>query len=113
LSTSRRSGLRASATSPAYAAAKAALIQFTTLQALQLAESGIRVNCVAPGSIEFPGRFWDRCKTSDRAIYDRVRAGIPLGRPEEIAGTVLFLCSPLASWVTGHTLVVDGGQLLR
>ncbi len=109
------SGLRPSASNPGYAAAKAALIQFTTSQALELAKNGIRVNCVAPGSVEFPGGFWEGCKQSDRTTYDRVLAGIPLGRlgrPEEIANTVLFLASTLASWVTGHTIVADGGQLL-
>jgi NAD(P)-dependent dehydrogenase (short-subunit alcohol dehydrogenase family) len=109
------SGLSPSARNPAYAAAKAAVIQFTTSQAVSLAKYGIRVNCVAPGSVEFPGGFWERCKNNDRASYNQVLAGIPLGRlgrPEEIASAVLFLASPLASWVTGHTLVADGGQLL-
>ena len=109
------SGLSPSASNPAYAAAKAALIQFTTSQALRLAPKGIRVNCVAPGSIEFPGGFWENCRKTDKATYDRVLAGIPFGRygrPEEIANAILFLASPLASWITGHTLVADGGQLL-
>ena len=110
------SGLKPSATIPAYAAAKAALMQYTTSQALTLAPKGIRVNCVAPGSIGFPGGYWESVKQTDRATYDRVVAGIPFGRmgkPEEIADAVLFLASPLACWITGHTLVVDGGQSLR
>jgi 3-oxoacyl-[acyl-carrier protein] reductase len=110
------SGMRPSARNPGYAAAKAALIQFTTSQALELAKHGIRVNCVAPGSVEFPGGFWEQCKQSDRATYDQILAGIPfnrLGRPEEIANAVLFLASRLASWITGHTIVADGGQLLH
>jgi 3-oxoacyl-[acyl-carrier protein] reductase len=101
---------------PAYAAAKAALIQFTTSQALALAPKKIRVNCVAPGSIEFPGGYWEQCKSIDPAFYGETLRGIPMGRygrPEEIANVVLFLASDLASWVTGHTLVADGGQLLR
>jgi 3-oxoacyl-[acyl-carrier protein] reductase len=109
------SGLLPSANNLGYAAAKAALIQFTTSQALELARHGIRVNCVAPGSVEFSGGFWERCKFADRPTYDRVLAGIPLGRlgrPEEIANVVLFLASPFASWITGHTIVADGGQLL-
>jgi 3-oxoacyl-[acyl-carrier protein] reductase len=109
------SGLARGASNPAYAAAKAALIRFTTSQALLLAPKGVRVNCVAPGSVEFPGGFWENCRDTDRATYDRVLAGIPFGRygrPEEIANVILFLASPLASWITGHTLVVDGGQLL-
>jgi 3-oxoacyl-[acyl-carrier protein] reductase len=110
------SGLKPSATIPAYAAAKAALMQYTTSQALMLAPKGIRVNCVAPGSIGFPGGYWESVKEADRATYDRVVAGIPFGRmgnPDEIADAVLFLASPLARWITGHTLVVDGGQSLR
>ncbi len=110
------SGLKPSTTIPAYAAAKAALMQYTTSQALMLAPKGIRVNCVAPGSIEFPGGYWESVKQTDRATYDRVVAGIPFGRmgtPEAIADAVLFLASPFARWITGHILVVDGGQSLR
>jgi 3-oxoacyl-[acyl-carrier protein] reductase len=110
------SGLRPSATIPAYAAAKAALMQYTTSQALTLAPKGIRVNCVAPGSIEFPGGYWESVRQADSAAYDRVLAGIPFGRmgtPAEVADAVLFLASPLARWITGHTLVVDGGQVLQ
>jgi len=105
-----------SAREPAYAAAKAALIQFTTSQALALAPRRIRVNCVAPGSIEFPGGYWEQCRSSDPAFYQDTLQGIPMGRygrPEEIANVVLFLASELASWVTGHTIVADGGQLLQ
>jgi 3-oxoacyl-[acyl-carrier protein] reductase len=110
------SGLKPSTTIPAYAAAKAALMQYTTSQALTLAPKGIRANCVAPGSIEFPGAYWEHVKETDRATYDRVVASIPFGRlgtAEAIADAVLFLASPLAHWITGHTLVVDGGQSLR
>ena len=101
---------------PAYAAAKAALINFTTSQAVRLAPKQIRANAVAPGSIDFPGGFWDRCRTETPDVYKSVQDSIPFGRygkPEEIANAILFLASPLASWVTGQTLVVDGGQVLR
>lgn len=110
------SGMMPSADQPAYAAAKAALIQFTTSEAVRLAARKIRVNCVAPGSIDFPDGFWDRCRVETPDIYAEVRDSIPFGRygtPEEIANAVLFLASPLASWITGQTLVVDGGQVLR
>lgn len=109
------SGFTPSAGEPAYAAAKAALIQFTASQALALAPKRIRVNCVAPGSIEFPGGYWERCKTEDPSLYRATLGGIPMaryGRPEEIANVVLFLASNLAGWVTGHTIVADGGQML-
>ncbi|PMQ02878.1 3-oxoacyl-[acyl-carrier-protein] reductase FabG [Dyella sp. AD56] len=100
---------------PAYAAVKAALNQYTTSQALTLAEHRIRVNAIAPGSIEFPDGLWDRRKTEAPELYQRTLAKIPFGRfgkPEEIAHTALFLASPFASWITGQTLCVDGGQLL-
>ena len=108
------SGLGPSARTPAYGAAKAALIQYTATQAAVLAGRRIRVNCVAPGSIEFPGGVWDEARRSNPEFYDRVLRGIPsgrMGRPEEVAHAVLFLASDLASWITGQTLVVDGGQL--
>ncbi|WP_374651201.1 SDR family NAD(P)-dependent oxidoreductase [Dongia sp.] len=110
------SGMMPSAEGPAYAAAKAALINFTASEALRLAPQKIRVNGIAPGSIDFPGGFWDRCRTETPTLYEDVRSSIPFGRygrPEEIANAALFLASPLASWVTGQTLVVDGGQVLR
>jgi 3-oxoacyl-[acyl-carrier protein] reductase len=110
------SGIRAPARTPAYAAVKAALINYTASQAALLASKGIRVNAVAPGSIEFPGGIWDRRRQDDPKLYAAIVDGIPFGRmgkPEEVADVVLFLASPLARWITGQTIVVDGGQLLR
>jgi 3-oxoacyl-[acyl-carrier protein] reductase len=116
LHTASIAAFHASPRSAPYAAAKAALIQYTTSQALTLAKDRIRVNAIAPGSIEFDDGLWDRRRESDPELYAKTLARIPFGRfgrPEEIANAALLLSSSLAGWITGQTLSVDGGQLLN
>ena len=109
---SSTSGLEAGSP-PAYAAAKAALMSHSKTLAAQLAAKGIRVNCVAPGSIEFPGGMWETIRKVNAPVYDSILSTIPSGRlgtPEEVANAVVFLASARASWISGVTLSVDGVQ---
>ena len=93
-----------------YAASKAGLIGFTKSVAKEYASRGVLVNCVAPGFIE---------TDMTAALPDAARATLledialgRLGRPEDVAGAVLFLASDLAGYVTGQVLVVDGGMVI-
>jgi NAD(P)-dependent dehydrogenase (short-subunit alcohol dehydrogenase family) len=92
-----------------YGMTKAAVISMTKTLAIELGPSRIRVNAIAPGLVEtrFSGAIVD-----NPDLRQRVVERTPLGRhaqPDEIAGAALFLASDAASFVTGHTLVVDGG----
>jgi len=97
-------GLRANAGQPAYAAAKAGLMAFTSTAAVEVARRGVTVNAVAPGFIATD-------MTSDLPT-DEIAKNIParrLGTPEEIAAAIAFLVSDEAAYITGTTLVIDGG----
>ena len=102
-------GLVALAQRSAYGIAKAAVIQMTRMLAIEWAEHGIRVNAVAPGRVDTPSRAWS---LGEPGYRDSALARIPLrrfGTAEEIAGAVSYLASPAAAYITGQTLVLDGG----
>ncbi len=90
-----------------YASAKAGIIGLTKVLSRELAARQITVNAVAPGVV-----LTEMGQSIPQAARDQMLAQIPLrrfGEPEEIAGTIAFLCSPLASYITGQTLHVNGG----
>lgn len=96
-----------------YVALKAALIAATKTLAVSLVRDGVRLNGVAPGAIYEPGGDWDRMQKENPTILDEKAAEIPagrLGRPDDVADAIVYLLSPGARWIVGHTLVVDGGQ---
>ncbi len=114
-------GLLASAEYPGYCATKAAIVNLTREMALDYGQYGIRVNCVCPGAIETPRfRGFPPRRTIDDSMSEEQRtklassnkAFLRMGAPEEIAYGVLFLVSEEASFITGHALVIDGGQTL-
>jgi NAD(P)-dependent dehydrogenase (short-subunit alcohol dehydrogenase family) len=96
---------------PGYAASKGGITQLTKSLAIAYAPDGIRVNAVAPGWIETP---LTEALRENAARSEAILARTPLGRwgkPEDIAGGVLYLSSPIASFVTGTVLAIDGGYL--
>jgi NAD(P)-dependent dehydrogenase (short-subunit alcohol dehydrogenase family) len=105
-------GLKGSRFGAAYVASKHAVVGMTRALALECADNGVRVNAVAPAIIHTP--MAERALFQDPAIHARAVAIHPLGRvgtPEEVAQAVIWLCSPASSFITGHTLPIDGGAL--
>ncbi len=99
-----------------YHAAKHGVIGFTKSAALEYATRGIRVNAVCPGLIRTPMSDRMEAEGQGDALKRMREIFVPMqreGRPEEIANTVLFLCSDLASYITGQSISVDGGYVMR
>lgn len=99
-----------------YAASKGGIILLTRAMAMDLAPHGIRVNAIAPGGIHTERTEVFDADPANREIIAGALGTIPLhrrGEPDEVAAAVVFLASPESSYILGHTLVVDGGILLR
>ena len=111
VNTSSGAGVKGIAGQAAYCAAKFGIVGLTKAAALDYAASNLRINAVCPGIIETP--MMDRFSGGTPEGRERVIAQEPVGRmgkPEEIAAAVVWLCSDAAAFVVGHALVVDGGQ---
>ncbi|KAJ3545590.1 hypothetical protein NM208_g2445 [Fusarium decemcellulare] len=106
-------GIVARPEAAAYCASKAAIIHMTRSDAIDYSKDNIRINCVCPGVIESP------MTTGTKEVTERLRPAIEIapmrrmGRPDEVANAVLFLCSSQASFIQGHALVVDGGYTIN
>ena len=97
----------------AYCASKGGVLMFTRVAAMELGARGIRVNAIAPGSTLTGMTTMAYTRPTVEAGFLRHTPMGRFGQPEDIAQAILYLASPLSAWVTGHLLVVDGGQSLR
>jgi|SRR5580658_5144136 3-oxoacyl-[acyl-carrier protein] reductase len=109
---SSTAGQRGEAYHADYAVTKGAIISLTKSLSTELAPKGIMVNCVAPGWVHTD---MSAATLADSSLGPKIAAGIPVGRvatPREIAGPVLFLCTPMAGFISGEILNVNGGAVL-
>lgn len=114
INVSSQAGFVALPTESIYCSTKAALVHLTKCLAVEWGKHGITVNAVAPTFIETPGTEECLADPAFRAdVVERIAALHRIGKPVEVAGAVVFLASPAASLITGHTLVIDGGWTAR
>lgn len=109
VNTASINGLVGNGAQPGYTASKHGVVGLTRHGALRWAQAGIRVNCVCPGVIETPMTAPLTANPDMKKILDGMTPMGRMGKAEEIAAAVMWLCSDQASFVTGHPLVVDGG----
>ena len=99
-----------------YSVAKSAIIALSKNMARKLASEDVRVNVIAPGNVYFNGGSWDeKIRQDNEHVTQLIKSTVPMNRfatTEEVADSAVFLCSERASFITGATLVVDGGQTL-
>ena len=96
----------------AYSAAKAGVVNLTRNLAVKYGRYGVRANVICPGTVQTP--IWEAVRQKDPAVFDKLARWYPLGRvgkPADVAKAALFLASDDAAWITGATLVVDGGLM--
>jgi len=114
--TSSTAGMRGMPTSPLYSMTKAGILLFMRSVAVRLAPEGIRANAIAPGAVQtaFSQKYVEASGMTTEEVVARTAQRIPLGRigqPTDIASVAVFLASDLSSFITGQTIVVDGGHL--
>ncbi len=114
VNTASIAGVVAFANMAAYVASKHGVIGLTKVAAMELAKTGVRVNALCPGVIRTP--MVDRALGGDVAVENAYNQMIPVGRmgtPEEMADSIVYLCSDASSYVTGHAMVADGGWVVQ
>jgi NAD(P)-dependent dehydrogenase (short-subunit alcohol dehydrogenase family) len=114
INTSSGAGVIGTPQLPIYTASKHAVLGLTKSAALEYAKSGIRINAIVPGVVETD--MFERVAKDNKQILESLESITPMGRignPQEIANAVVWLLSDNASFVVGHTLIVDGGLISR